>query len=370
VNLVIFGLSISSSWGNGHATLWRGLCRALAARAHRVTFFERDVPYYRDTRDLFELEGGELVLYEDWAELEPRAKRALRQADAAIVTSYCPDGPRASDLVLEHTRGVRVFYDLDTPVTLAALESRERPAYLPGYGLGGFDLVLSFTGGRALELLQEKLEARRVAPLYGHADPNRHRSVSPEPRFQGALSYLGTYSPDRQAQLEEFFLRPARSAPSERFVLAGSMYPAEQNWPENVVHFSHLPPEAHGSLFCSTRLTLNITRSTMARLGYCPSGRLFEAAACGTVIVSDWFDGLEDFFDPWHEIIVVRTHEDVLAALALDEQELARRARRTRERMLRCHTAARRAGELEALLWPQALGAALTVACEAAEGVL
>jgi len=353
VKLVIFGLTISSSWGNGHATLWRGLCRALVARSHRVIFFERDTPYYRETRDLFELEGCELVLYARFEEVEARAKKELRQADAAIVTSYCPDGSRASDLVLEQTRGVRVFYDLDTPVTLAALESSQPPPYLPPYGLGEFDLVLSFTGGRALELLTQKLDARRVAPLYGHADPIRHRAVSPDSTFRGALSYLGTYSADRQAQLEELFLAPALRAPGERFVIAGSMYPSEQRWPENVAHFSHLPPAAHGSLFCSTRLTLNITRSTMARFGYCPSGRLFEAAACGTVIVTDWFDGLEHFFDPWQEVIVVRSRDDVLAALELGEHELATRARRTRERMLRCHTAARRAGELEALLWPE-----------------
>ena len=364
MNFVIFGLSISSSWGNGHATLWRGLCRALTARSHHVTFFEQDVPYYRNARDLFELEGGNLVLYRTWDEVEAQARLALQHADAALVTSYCPDGPRAAELVLESTRGKRIFYDLDTPVTLAALESSEPPAYLPTGGLGDFDLVLSFTGGRALELLQEKLGARRVAPLYGHADPEQHHAVTPEAAFRGALSYLGTYSRDRQEQLEELFIAPARAAASERFLLAGSMYPDAIDWPANVVRFSHLPPTSHSSFFCSTRLTLNVTRATMARLGYCPSGRLFEAAACGAVIVSDWFEGLDQFFDPWHEVIVVRSRDDVLAALELSDVELRARAERTRERMLRCHTAQHRARELENLIWPSARSTAAANAGE------
>lgn len=352
MNFVIFGLSVSSSWGNGHATLWRGLCRALAARSHSVTFFEQDAPYYRAARDLYELESGALVLYRTWSEIEPQARLALRHADAAIVTSYCPDGPAAAELVLEATRGKRIFYDLDTPVTLAALESSESPRYLPPRGLAEFDLVLSFTGGRALELLKEKLGARCVAPLYGHADPQQHRAVTPDAAFRGALSYLGTYSADRQEQVEELFISPARAATNQRFLIAGSMYPQTIEWPPNVVHFSHLPPTTHSTFFCSTRLTLNVTRATMARFGFCPSGRLFEAAACGAAIVSDWFEGLDQFFDPWQEVIVVRSRQDVLAALELSDRELRARAERTRERMLACHTAQHRARELEGLIWP------------------
>jgi spore maturation protein CgeB len=351
MKLVIFGLTVSSSWGNGHATLWRGLCRALAARSHQVVFFERDVPYYRSTRDLFELEGGNLVFYEDWDAVSERAARELADADAAMVTSFCPDGERAAELVLEHTRGVRVFYDMDTPVTLASLEQGVRPPYLPAQGLGGFDLVLSFTGGKALDELQSRLGARRVAPLYGHVDPDVHRPTPPDPDLRADLSYIGTYSGDREAAVDELFFGPARALPSRRFVLAGSMYPDDSHWPENVQHRQHLAPNAHPALFCSSRITLNVTRSTMARFGHCPSGRLFEAAACGAALASDWFEGLDCFFAPEREIHVVRTRKDVIELLERSDQELLRSAEAARERTLACHSAAVRAESLERLLW-------------------
>lgn len=351
MKLVIFGLTISSSWGNGHATLWRGLCRALAARSHRVVFFEHDVEYYRKTRDLFALEGGELVLYPSWAEVTARAAREIADSDAAIVSSFCPDGESAADLVLEQARGRRVFYDLDTPVTLASLEQGNRPPYLPRDGLAGFDLVLSFTGGKALDALGIRLGARRVAPLYGHVDPAVHRPTSPDARFRADLSYIGTYSGDREAAVDELFFAPARALTRRRFLLAGSMYPDVERWPPNVSHRPHLPPDAHPALFCSSRVTLNVTRGTMARFGYCPSGRLFEAAACAAALASDWFEGLDGFFTPGTEVHVVRQREDVIALLGTSDRELAHCAEAARERALACHTATARAESLERLLW-------------------
>jgi spore maturation protein CgeB len=351
MKIVVFGLTVSSSWGNGHATLWRGLCRALAQRGHEVTFLEQDVPYYRMQRDLWQLESGTLLLYSSWDEVKKRAVAELSDADLAIVTSYCPDGREASECVLEHTRGQRVFYDLDTPVTLAALHAGEWPPYLPVQGLSGFDLVLSFTGGRALELLRERLGARRVAPLYGHVDPHLHRpAVAPLGR-RAVLSYLGTYAADRQARLDELFFAPARLRPEERYLLGGSMYPADLFTSTNIEHISHVAPSDHAAFFAGARFTLNITRNTMARLGHCPSGRLFEAAACGVPIISDWFEGLDEFFDPWREIVVVHSREDVLAALSMNESESLHRAWATRERVLENHTAAHRVRELEELLW-------------------
>src|SRR5690242_2714714 len=168
MKLVIFGLTISSSWGNGHATLWRGLLRALCRRGDRVVFYERDVPYYAAHRDLAELPaGGMLCLYDDWQEASTRARGDLADADVAIVTSYCPDAVDATALVLSSKAALRVFYDLDTPVTLARLAAGERVEYLPPRGLGEFDLVLSFTGGQALDALKTQLGARRAEPLYG-----------------------------------------------------------------------------------------------------------------------------------------------------------------------------------------------------------
>lgn len=348
MKLVVFGLSISSSWGNGHATLWRGLCAALARTGHRVVFFERDVPYYRRERDLHSLPGGELVLYTSFEDVRERAMLELAAARAALVTSYCPDGVAASALCARAEQPLCVFYDLDTPVTLAALESGQRPEYLSERGLVDFDLVLSFTGGPALELLRRRLGARHVAPLYGHVDPALHRPVAPDDRYRCQLSYLGTYASDRQAKVDELFIEAAKALPGQRFVLGGAMYPG--GFPDNVVHHAHVPPAEHGTFFCSSRATLNVTREAMARLGHCPSGRLFEAAACGVPLLSDRFDGLERFFEPGREIEVVETRADVLKALARSDRELRLQAERARERVLAEHTGEHRAAELVRLL--------------------
>lgn len=350
MKLVVFGLTVSSSWGNGHATLWRGLCRALAARGHEVTFFERDVPYYAAYRDLHRLAGGELVLYPGWEQALPAARRHLDGADVGMVTSYCPDGVAAAELVLGSGVPLRVFYDMDTPVTLLALERGERVPYLPPGGLGDFDLVLSFTGGASLRELRARLGARRVAPLYGSVDPEVHRREPVREAFRADLSYLGTYAADRQAVLEKLFIDPARRLPGQRFLIGGAQYPHDFPWADNVYFVRHLPPGDHPAFYSSCRATLNVTRAAMARMGHCPSGRLFEAAACGTPIVTDAWDGLDEFFAPGDEILVARTTEDTLHALRLPGEELDRLARRARERTLDEHTAERRARELEEAL--------------------
>jgi spore maturation protein CgeB len=347
MRIVVFGLTISSSWGNGHATLWRGLCRALSRRGHSVAFFERDVPYYAAARDLTELPGGELVLYEDWNEVRDKAARMAAEADVAMVTSFCPDGLDATDLVLAARRPVRVFYDLDTPVTLALLERGESLSYVGPRGLRDFDLVLSYTGGAALEHLRARLGARRVAPLYGHVDPAIHRPAPVRSEFSADLSYLGTYAADRQAALETLFLEAARSLPEQRFLIGGAQYPVDFPWTENIFFVRHLPPSDHPSFFSSCRLTLNVTRQTMAEMGWCPSGRLFEASACGAAMLSDAWEGLDVFFEPGREILVTRSAADTIAALGLSDRELREIAEAGRERTLAEHTADRRAVTLE-----------------------
>ncbi|WP_137388458.1 CgeB family protein [Rhodoligotrophos defluvii] len=350
MNIVIFGLTISSSWGNGHATLWRGLCRALHAHGHRVVFFERDVPYYAHNRDLWELPGGALILYQDWAEISGRAKRELALADAAIVTSYCPDALAAGDMLLDARRPLHVFYDLDTPVTLANLGQGEPVAYIGPRELRDFDLVLSYTGGAALQELQSRLGARRVAPLYGHVDPEVHCPAQPVEAYRADLSYIGTYAADRQQTLGKLLIEPARQRPHHRFLIAGAQYPIDFPWTDNIYFVRHLPPSEHPAFFASSRLTLNVTRRAMADMGWCPSGRLFEAAACGAPLISDTWDGLGDFFTPGREILVAERAEDVTAALDLSDAELARMATDARERVLAEHTSERRARELVALL--------------------
>ena len=350
MRFVVFGLTISSSWGNGHATLWRGLCRALHERGHSVVFYEQDAPYYRQNRDLFAIQGGELVLYEQWSDVARRAARDVAEGDVAMVTSYCPHGVEATELVLSCARGARVFYDLDTPVTLSRLRRGEPIGYIGPNGLAGFDLVLSYTGGAALDALRLELHAARVAPLYGHVDPQVHRPVPPASRFGSDLSYLGTYAEDRQAQLEAFFVEPARQRPHQRFLIGGAQYPQDFPWAENIFFVRHLPPAEHPAFYASSRLTLNVTRQAMAEMGWCPSGRLFEATACGAAVLSDGWDGLDAFFEPGEEILVARTTQDALAALDLGDAEIARIAAAGRERTLAEHTSAKRVETLERIL--------------------
>lgn len=350
MKLVIFGLTLSSSWGNGHATLWRGLIRALVQRGHRCVFFERDVPYYSAHRDLTELPGAQLILYSDWTAACAEARSHVREADVALVTSYCPDAVAASALILEEgTRARRVFYDLDTPVTLARVQAGEAVEYLPR-SLAEFDLVLSFTGGAALEALRELLGARRVAALYGHADPDVHHPVPHEQRFDADLSYLGTYAADRQEKLQALFIEPARRRPAERFLLGGTGYPGGFPWTDNIWFVWHVAPREHPPFFCSSRLTLNVTRRDMAAMGFCPSGRLFEATACGVPVLTDGWAGLDRFFCPGEEILVANSTRDATAALDLPRSDLQRIGRAARERTLDEHTSACRAREMLAIL--------------------
>src|SRR5918996_4297062 len=324
MKIAFFGLTISSSWGNGHATLLRGLFKSLSARGHRIVFFERDVPYYAAHRDLIELPGVELLLYRDWREIRPIARDVVAESDVAIVTSYCPDGIDATELVVSANVPLRVFYDLDTPVTLEALQNGEPLAYICPRKLADFDLVLSYTGGAALTSLRDKLDARRVVPLFGSVDPEVHHPAPARPSYKADLSYLGTYAPDRQLLVDQLFLEVARRLPDRKFIIGGSKYPFDFPWRQNIWYVQHVPPSAHAAFFCSSPLTLNVTRAAMARMGYCPSGRLFEAAACGVAIVSDDWAGLDEFFQPGSEIIVARTTDDVIAAMQLAPAEIAR----------------------------------------------
>ena len=311
-------------------------------------FFERDVPYYAAHRDLDALPGGDLCLYRDWPDAVPLARRHLDDADVAIVTSYCPDGPDASAPVLDSRAAARAFYDLDTPVTLGRLREGLAVAYLPPRGLGDFDVVLSYTGGAAIDELRSRLGARRVVPIYGSVDPAVHRPTAPLSHYRADLSYLGAYAEDRQGALEGILIEPARRLSGRRFVIGGAQYPAEFPWSENIYFVRHLPPDEHSAFFSSSRMTLNVTRRAMAEMGFCSSGRLFEAAACGVPILSDGWEGLDTFFEPDSEILVATTPEEAVAAIEQPDAALAALARAARSRALDEYTADRRARDLEA----------------------
>lgn len=346
MKLVVFGLTLSSSWGNGHATIWRGLCGALSRLGHEITFFEKDVPYYANHRDLACPQDYELVLYSSWKGVAEQAETAIENSDAAIVTSFCPDAEAASDAVLDCPSSLHVYYDLDSPVTLQLLRENGKVEYVPHYGLSPFDLVLSYAGGRALDEMKQSLGAGRVAALYGSVDPEIYHRVNPSNRYFADVSYLGTYSSDRQATLDQLFLEPARRTPTKRFLVGGAMYPEDFPWSENVWFVHHVPPPEHPAFYSSSKLTLSVTRGPMAELGYCPSGRLFEAAACETPLISDDWEGLSDFFEPGREILVAKDTGDVIDALNFDSEELRRIGAAARERVLEEHTADHRARQL------------------------
>ena len=345
MKIVVFGLTLSSSWGNGHATPYRAILRALKQRGVDITFFEKDVEYYALRRDFSDCDYCRLVLYPNWDELRSFALRQCEEADVVMTASYVPEGARIADEILHLQRPLRVFYDLDTPITLKALRTGSVD-FLRADQIPAFDLYLSFTGGRILHALESELGASLVKPLYGCVDPDVHARVEKRAEFESGLSYMGTYAPDRQRRMDELFLEPARRLSKEQFILAGSMYPWEWQWPANVRRYEHVSPADHPALYSSSRMTLNITRKEMAASGYCPSGRFFEAAACGTPIVTDYFEGLESFFDLHEEVMVADSGEDVVQALLMDGADLERMALHARERTLAEHTGESRANEL------------------------
>ena len=345
LRIVILGLAITSSWGNGHATTYRALVRELVRRGHDVLFLEREQPWYAQNRDLPRPPHGHTELYGGLDELHERFARQVREAELVIVGSFVPEGAAAGDWVQREAGGVKAFYDIDTPVTLARLDRGEHE-YLRPSQIAGYDLYLSFTGGPTLARLEQEYGSPRARVLYCSVDPQLY---FPEPQPAAwDLGYMGTYSHDRQPGVEELLLAPARSHPPGRFIVAGPQYPAATEWPSNVEYRPHLPPAEHRAFYNRQRFTLNITRADMIAAGWSPSVRLFEAAACGTPIVSDRWAGLDSVLAPGREILLASSAAEVLAVLTgFGEDERLALADRARARILAGHTAAHRAEQLE-----------------------
>ena len=345
LKIVILGLSITSSWGNGHATTYRGLVRELANLGHDVLFLERDMPWYASNRDMPALPSVRTELYSDPGELQDRFLADVKEADLVLLGSYVPEGVRIGELIIEAARGIKAFYDIDTPVTLAKMEAGDFE-YLAPKLISQFDLYLSFTGGPILQKLEVQYGARRAKAFYCSADPSLYYPENLEKRWE--LGYLGTYSDDRQHPLELLMIQPARLWAQGRFVVAGPQYPDHIRWPHNMERIEHLPPSCHRSFYNAQKFTLNITRADMVRAGYSPSVRLFEAAACGTPIISDYWQGLDEFFKIGSEILISRSPEETTNYLLhMSEEERAAIGERARARVLVSHTAAHRAAELE-----------------------
>jgi spore maturation protein CgeB len=345
LSFVFLGLSITSSWGNGHATTYRGLLRELAARGHDVLFLERDVPYYAANRDLRSPSWGTAALYTSIQDLDARFSRAVRDADVVVVGSYVPQGCDVIRWALARRRGLLAFYDIDTPVSVAKLVAGDRE-YLAPELVPRFDLYLSFTGGPMLRRLERRFGAACARPLYCSVDETQYYPDATAEAWD--LGYLGTYSVDRQPMLEELLVGPARAWRAGRFVVAGPMYPADIEWPSNVARIDHLSPGEHRAFYNAQRFTLNVTRKDMVAAGWSPSVRLFEAAACGTPIISDVWPGIDSVFEPGEEILLARSSREARAHLrGIDDEQRRQIGDAARRRVLAEHTAAHRAEALD-----------------------
>jgi spore maturation protein CgeB len=347
LKIVICGLAITSSWGNGHATTYRALAGALHERGHKIVFFERDLEWYASNRDMPEPPFCTVHLYESWDDIHSLLRRELADADVAVVGSYFPDGIVAANAVLDSAATVKAFYDIDTPITFSKLQAGDEE-YLRRDQVPDFDIYFSFTGGPMLANIQRNFGARHAVPLYCSFDPSRYGSFGVEQKYRCDLSYMGTYAQDRQEKLEKLLCEPARRLPEKKFIVAGPQYPIETSWPTNVQHIIHLEPKFHSPFYLSSSFTLNLTRKDMVQVGYSPSVRLFEAAGSGTAIISDQWAGLEYFFAPQKEILLANSTEDVVYYLQdISEGERQAIGRRAQERVMAEHTAEKRAIQFE-----------------------
>jgi spore maturation protein CgeB len=347
LKIVVFGLSVTSSWGNGHATTYRALLAALHRRKHRIVFFEKDEEWYASNRDLPNPDFCDVRLFNDWRAVRPSVLRELADCDVAMLGSFFPEGIRAAEEIIAANKPVKVFYDIDTPITLNSLRAGGA-AYLKPQQIPGFDLYLSFTAGPILAQLQREFGARRALPLYCSFEPENYYPRRVFRRYACDLSYMGTYASDRQAKVDELLSLPAQELPHRRFIIAGSQYPSKLRWPKNVRAIRHLSPRWHPHFYSSSRLTLNLTRQGMVEWGYSPSVRLFEAAGCGCPIISDPWPGLDRIFAVGEEVLVAERSQDVIQAVEqTDDAQLRKMGARARERVLEEHSSARRAEQFE-----------------------
>lgn len=348
MKIVIYGLCITSSWGNGHATTYRSLARALARKGHRVHFVEKDEEWYRNNRDLPEPEYCAVHIYQDWNAQQRELVRLAAGAEAIVVGSYFPDAIAATQAMLDANLGPLLFYDIDTPITVAQLRATGRTSYLDPALIPHYAAYLSFTGGPVLRELEDRFRAAKALPFYCSVDPEIYEPTTMDMRYRCALSYLGTYAQDRQPKLMRLLNQAAAALPDKQFIVAGPQYPQEISWMKNVHRIIHLSPAEHPAFYSSSRFTLNLTRNDMVVTGYSPSVRLFEASACGAAILSDAWPGLEEFLTPGEEILLPKDEDDVTSILQhMTEAERIHMGRNARERILASHTAAHRASQFE-----------------------
>ena len=344
MKFVIIGLSVTSSWGNGHATTYRALLKELKALGHDILFLEKDVPWYSPHRDMPAPDFCRLSLYKTNEELKTDYKKEVAEADVVIVGSYVQQGVEVGNWAIETAKGVTAFYDIDTPVTLAKLKRKDYE-YIDPEIISKYDLYLSFSGGPILRHIEDHYGSPMARALYCSVDPDLYFPEEREKQWK--LGYLGTYSDDRQPTVQELLNKPAAQFPLERFVVAGPQYPQDFPWSKNVERINHLPPAEHRKFYNSQEFTLNVTRQDMIKAGYSPSVRLFEAAACGVPIISDYWDGIHSIFEQEKEILIARSSEEVEQYFrSISEEERKQIGENARQKVMESHTARARAKEL------------------------
>ncbi|HEX3443773.1 MAG TPA: glycosyltransferase [Chthoniobacterales bacterium] len=351
LNIAFFGSSLVSAYWNGAATYYRGIVRALHELGHRTTFFEPDAFERQQHRDLSDPWWADVVVYPGTTSGMQSALGRAREANVIVKASgvgIFDAELEAAVLGLKRPENVIIFWDVDAPATLDRLDSNGSDPFhqlVPQY-----DLVLTYGGGNPVVTAYKLHGARACIPIYNALDPFLNFPVEQRPDFVADLAFLGNRLPDREARVDEFFVRAAQLAPRFQFLLGGSGW-GDRSFPHNVKYVDHLFTKDLNAFNCSARLVLNISRESMARYGFSPATRLFEAAGAGACLVTDYWDGLEDFLEPDREVLVARNGEEVAALVKdLDEQRRRRIGKAARKRVLADHTYVRRALEVEEVL--------------------
>ena len=351
MNIAFFGSSLLSAYWNGAATYYRGMIRALAQRGHLVTFYEPDAYERQAHRDIDPPNWARSVVYAN----EPDAMRfCLGQARGAdVIIKASGVGVFDAELeagVLEQKRASNLvlFWDVDAPATLERVQSDVADpfrALIPRY-----DAILTYGGGAPVQDAYAMLGARACVPIYNALDEATHHPVARDERFAGALGFLGNRLPDREARVEEFFWKPASQCEPETFLLGGAGWD-DHACGANTKYLGHVYTRDHNAFHLTPRLALNISRDSMARFGFSPATRVFEATGAGACLISDWWEGIEQFFEPGSEILVARSGEEVAAFVReIDEAHARRIGDAALRRALGEHTYAQRAGAFEAAI--------------------
>lgn len=354
LNIAFFGSSLVSAYWNGAATYYRGMVRALHADGHRVTFYEPDAYDRQAHRDIPDPPWAKVVVYSGaHEEAVYGALEAARHADLIIKAS----GVGVFDALLEQAvlemkapGTLAIFWDVDAPATLDRVLQHPADPFRPL--IPRYDMVLTYGGGEPVVKAYHALGARVCVPIYNALDPATHYPVAPNPRFTGDLGFLGNRMPDREARVEEFFFRAAAEAQGCGFLLGGNGWDSKP-MPANVAHVGHVYTRDHNAFNCTPRAILNINRASMARYGFSPPTRIFEAAGAGACLITDAWDGIELFLEPGREIIVVRDGHELAEQLrALTPEEARAIGDAARRRVLAEHTYQHRAEQLADLLEP------------------